>query len=352
MAVAEFAAVVRPALWRTQICTISLCLLGCSLAILARSLPVSADAFVDSLMESQKKILAVDDDPSLLAIMGAHFARAGHEMLRAEDGIIALQKLEEFPDIDAIVLDKSMPNLGGMELLNKIKADVRFNDIPVVMLTAAATVDEATQGILAGVRYFLTKPFSGAMLVEIMNIALQEIKDIKGLREKLHNFNLGLGLMQQARFHFRTLEEATNLAYNIAACFPEPQKAAFGLNELLLNAVEHGNLDIGYDEKTKLLRSGRWKEEVERRLSLPENQSKFVSLAFDVTDEAVVVRIKDQGHGFDWQRYLDFSPERGAATHGRGIAACRAFSFPSLEYLGAGNEAMCTVPVHQENRLS
>ena len=125
------------------------------------------------------------------------------------------------------------------------------------------------------------------------------------------------------------------------------------MNELLLNAVEHGNLDIGYDEKTKLLRSGgRWKEEVERRLSLPENRSKFVSLSFEVTEEAVVVRIKDQGDGFDWQRYLDLSPERAAAPHRRGIAACRAFSFPSLEYLGAGNEAICTVPVHQENRLS
>ena len=79
--------------------------------------------------------------------------------------------------------------------------------------------------------------------------------------------------MRQARFHFRTLEEAANLAYKIAACFPEPQKAAFGLNELMHNAVEHGNLGIGYDEKANLLRSGSWREEVERRLNFPENQA-------------------------------------------------------------------------------
>ena len=63
-----------------------------------------------------------------------------------------------------------------MAFLQKIKADVRFRDIPVVMLTAAASVDEAVQGIMAGVRYYLTKPYSGAMLIEIMNIALQEVR--------------------------------------------------------------------------------------------------------------------------------------------------------------------------------
>ena len=79
------------------------------------------------------------------------------------------------------------------------------------------------------------------------------------------------------------------------------------------NAVEHGNLGIGYDEKASLLRSGSWREEVERRLNLSENHGKFASLTFETTEEAVVIRIKDEGEGFDWQRYLDFSPERAAA---------------------------------------
>jgi DNA-binding response OmpR family regulator len=293
----------------------------------------------------REKILAVDDEVSSLAIMDVYFAEAGYQLLPAHDGMIALQKLEENPDIAAIVLDKTMPNLGGMAFLQKIKADARFTDMPVVMLTGAATVDDAVEGIAAGVRYYLTKPYSSAMLIEIVNLALQEVSNIKGLKEELHDFSLGLGLMRQARFHFRTLEEASNLAYKIATCFPEPQKAAFGLNELMRNAVEHGNLGIGYDEKANLLRSGSWQEEVERRLNSSENHGKFASLTFETTDDAVVIRIKDQGRGFDWQQYLDFSPERATAPHGRGIAACRALSFPGLEYLGGGNEARCHVPL-------
>ena len=218
----------------------------------------------------REKILAVDDEVSSLAIMDVHFAEAGYQLLPAHDGVIALRKLEENPDIAAIVLDKTMRNLGGMAFLQKIKADARFADMPVVMLTGAATVEDAVEGIAAGVRYYLTKPYSGAMLIEIVNLALQEVRNIKGLKEEICDFSLGLGLMRQARFHFRTLEEATNLAYKIATSFPEPQKVAFGLNELMRNAVEHGNLGIGYDEKANLLRSGIWQEEVERRLKSPE----------------------------------------------------------------------------------
>ena len=298
-------------------------------------------------MRSEKKILAVDDEVSNLAIMSVHFAQAGYCMVPAEDGMIALQKLEDDPDIDAIVLDKSMPNLGGMEVLHKIKGDIRFNDMPVVMLTAAATVDDAVQGIAAGVRYYLTKPYSGAMLIEVVKLALQEVQSIQNLKDELHDFNRGLELMEEGRFHFRTLEEAASLAHNIAACLPDPEKAAFGLHELLVNAVEHGNLGIGFDEKGGLLRSGRWKEEVARRLNLPENRGKRVCLTFQATEDAVIIRIKDQGTGFDWRRYLDFCPERTDASHGRGIAACRAFSFPGLDYLGGGNEARCTIPLHR-----
>jgi hypothetical protein len=119
-----------------------------------------------------------------------------------------------------------------------------------------------------------------------------------------------------------------------------------GLHELLLNAVEHGNLGITYNEKTDLVRNANWNEEIERRLSLPEYCKNFATLTFKATQAALIVLIKDAGKGFDWTNYLDFSADRATDPHGRGIATSRALSFHSLEYLGAGNEVRCIVKLN------
>ncbi len=302
-------------------------------------------------MSARLKILAVDDEEFNLDIMGHHLGRAGFEVVRAEDGIAALQRLEENPDIDLIVLDRMMPNLGGLEFLERIKADSRFLDIPVVMQTAAAATGQIVQGIKAGVYYYLTKPYQGAILIGIVNAALQDAKTKKNLREKVRGYGRMLGLLREASFNFQTLDEAVNLARYIANCFPKPGTVVFGLHELMINAVEHGNLGISYADKTALLRDGRWNEEIERRLSLPENRNKFGCLGLKVVEEAIVIHIKDDGKGFDWHEYLEFSPDRATDSHGRGIAASRAMSFHSVEYLGAGNEVRCTVRLDQDCAL-
>ena len=59
--------------------------------------------------------------------------------------------------------------------------------------------------------------------------------------------------------------------------------------------------------------------------------------------ERLIYRIKDQGAGFDWVRYLDIDPERLFDSHGRGIAMSRQLAFDSLDYLGAGNEVEAVV---------
>ncbi len=292
---------------------------------------------------AQVKILAVDDDEFNLDLMEHHLVRAGYKVVRAEDGAIALQKLEENPDIELIVLDRMMPNLGGMDVVRRTKADARFKGIPVVMQTAAVATDQVSEGIRAGVYYYLSKPYAGTTLLGIVNAALADARTKKKLKEKVCACARALGLMEEARFRFRTLDEAAGLASFVSNCFPEPESVVIGLHELLLNAVEHGNLGITYSEKTKLLRNDSWNEEIERRLSLPEYSKNFATLTFKATQTALIVHIKDAGGGFDWKNYLDFSIERVTDPHGRGIATSRQLSFHSLEYLGAGNEVRCAV---------
>jgi DNA-binding response OmpR family regulator len=291
----------------------------------------------------RKKILSVDDDALNRDILTEYLTDAGYEVVEADDGDTALQLLNEVEGFDAIVLDRMMPRLNGMEVLKAVKRDKRYADLPVIMQSAATARDQILQGIKAGVYYYLTKPYEDQMLLAIVAAALQDASQKKKLRAEVSQHRRVMGLMEQSRFRFRTLEEARNLAFLIANCFPEPEAAVYGLNEMLINAVEHGNLGITYAEKTQLILDGLLWEEIERRLALSENREKWAYLSFEINEREIRVRIKDQGAGFDWRQYLDISPDRATHPHGRGIATSRLMSFTSVEYIGCGNEVVCTV---------
>ncbi len=287
------------------------------------------------------KLLAVDDEEFNLDIMKRHLTKAGFDVVLAEDGVAALEKLEENLSFDVIVLDRMMPRMNGMELLEKLKNDKRFQDIPVVMQTAAAMSEQVLQGIKAGVHYYLTKPYKAALLVGMIKSALEDAQNKKKMKEEVRKGQLVFGLMRQSSFQFRTMEEAKALAFYIANCFPEPQKAVYGLHELLINAIEHGNLGITYNEKTNFVLNGNLLEEIERRLSCDQYSKRIASVTFLATDEALTVNIRDQGEGFEWHRYLEFGSERMTDPHGRGIATSRLLSFHDIQYLGSGNEVVC-----------
>jgi DNA-binding response OmpR family regulator len=291
----------------------------------------------------RKKILSVDDDALNRDILTEYLSEGGYEVVEADDGDTALKLLNEVENIDAIVLDRMMPRLNGMEVLKAVKRDKRFAHIPVIMQSAASARDQILQGIKAGVYYYLTKPYEDQMLLAIVRAALQDASSKAKLRREVAQHRRVIGLMEQSRFRFRTMEEARNLAFLIANGFPEPESAVYGLNELLANAVEHGNLGIAYGEKTQLVLEGRLQKEIEKRLDLAENRDKWAFLYFEADDRSVRVRIKDQGAGFDWRPYLEISPERATHPHGRGIATSKLMSFSSLEYLGCGNEVLCAV---------
>ena len=116
-----------------------------------------------------------------------------------------------------------------------------------------------------------------------------------------------------------------------------------GLLELLLNAVEHGNLGIRYEEKTQLVLEDRWKNEVERRLELPQYRERQASVTYAKNARTLTLTIRDQGAGFDWRKYLEFDTERAFDPNGRGIAMARMMGFDSMEYQGNGNQVVVKI---------
>jgi len=289
------------------------------------------------------KILAVDDEAFNLDIMTDYLIGDGYEVIGASDGQMAMEKLAQYQDLDVIVLDRMMPKMNGMQVLEQVKANPLWKDIPVIMQTAAASSEQILQGIQAGVYYYLTKPYEDGMLLSIVRSALRDAWRKKEICAEVKQHRQMLGLMQQAQFKFRTLDEAQNLAFFISYSCPDPERVAYGLNEILVNAIEHGNLGITYEEKTKYVLEGTLTQEITRRLSLPDNLNKFSFLFFTLNKDYVELHIKDMGVGFSWKQYLEINPERAIHPHGRGIATAKMMSFDYLEYMGCGNEVICRV---------
>jgi len=295
--------------------------------------------------DKKPKVLIVDDEVFNLDILQTDLEGAGFEIIRAEDGVIALEKLKQFPDIDLIVLDRMMPNMDGMQLTQTLKGDPLYKEIPIIMQTAAGQSQQVKEGLAAGIFYYLIKPYNESLLISIVKNALRETTSHKQNVKKIAAQKTMYGLMERASFRFRTLQDVSNVAYYVASCCPKPDAVVYGLNELMINAVEHGNLNITYLQKLELIMGDCWQQEVERRLALPENMDKYAKLTFEMENENITITIKDQGNGFKWQPYLDFDPLRMASDpHGKGIAITKVTSFPTLEYRAGGSEVVCRIP--------
>ena len=148
----------------------------------------------------------------------------------------------------------------------------------------------------------------------------------------------GYALIDTCKFKLRTVEEARSLSHFAAGMFKDPARIEPGLYELLLNAVEHGCLEIGHDLKTRLLHHGTWDMEVARRQSLPHNREKHVEVVIARRSEGIFVVITDPGAGFDWKSWITVDPARAGDSHGRGIARARGLSFDSIAFNAEGNQ--------------
>lgn len=120
------------------------------------------------------------------------------------------------------------------------------------------------------------------------------------------------------------------------------------LHELLLNAVEHGNLEMFDQKKQQALEQDGYDTLLGQRLTQSRLKARQVTIhvRYETGPTRLIYRIADEGNGFQWRRFLAQSPDAGPTTElsGRGIFLARSF-FPSLTYNDRGNEVTITVPL-------
>jgi CheY-like chemotaxis protein len=294
-------------------------------------------------MTQAARIMLVEDEEIIEIIIRDLLAAEGFQVTVCNNGVAAWESLRNDPGYDLVLLDRGLPLMDGIELLSRIKADPALARIPVIIQTARGDKMSIQEGLSQGAYYYLTKPIQPEILLAVINAALQQSQELQEMLENVSRVEQSLTFIRDCSFCFRSLEEGRLVANYLAKACPEPERVIQGLQELLINAVEHGNLGISYAEKGELLLAGTWQDEIQRRLALPEFARRVVAVHFQRLPDKLVFTIRDQGQGFDAKDFLDFSPERVFDLHGRGIAMARMMSFDYLEYQGNGNTVLAIV---------
>jgi class 3 adenylate cyclase len=109
------------------------------------------------------RILVVDDNASNRDLLFRRLSHDGHLVARADSGRRALEILE-VEEFDLILLDLLMPDLNGFQVLERLKADERLHDIPVIMISGLQETDSVIRCIEAGAEDYLPKPFNPVLL--------------------------------------------------------------------------------------------------------------------------------------------------------------------------------------------
>ncbi|ECW8954881.1 response regulator [Campylobacter lari] len=123
------------------------------------------------------KLLVVDDSSTMRRIIKNTLVRLGHkDVLEAEHGVEAWDLLSKNDDIKILITDWNMPEMNGLELVKKVRAEEKYADMPIIMVTTEGGKAEVITALKAGVNNYIVKPFTPQVLKE-------KLEDVLGINE-------------------------------------------------------------------------------------------------------------------------------------------------------------------------
>lgn len=285
------------------------------------------------------KILLAEDNVTACAILSHVIKQLGYEVVTAHDGEQALE-IYRTQSVDVVLTDVQMPVMGGFELLQAIRED--DSDTLIIIITALGSSDTAIKALQFGANNFIRKPVSPQELTRI----LQKYTSVVEQRQISHELD---GMITRRAFTMEIdnrRDYSTRVAQFLVSQVPHelkgkgPLHVVLGLDELIANAIEHGNMGISSEEKEKaLIRSDGLIRLYEKRLTDPVVSQRRVRIDFTMEKGRYCEWvITDEGEGFDYSKLPD-PLEAGAITKqtGRGIFLSRMI-FDVFEYRDRGNQ--------------
>lgn len=121
------------------------------------------------------RLLVVDDSSTMRRIIRNTLERLGHtDVVEAEHGVEAWEKLSTDESIKVVITDWNMPEMNGLDLVKKIRAEKKYEDMPIIMVTTEGGKAEVITALKAGVNNYIVKPFTPQVLKE-------KLEDVLGI---------------------------------------------------------------------------------------------------------------------------------------------------------------------------
>lgn len=118
------------------------------------------------------RILVVDDSATMRRIIKNSLSNLGYvDLLEAEDGVVAWDIMNK-EEVGILVTDWNMPNMNGLELVTKVRADGKYADVPIIMVTTEGGKTEVIKALKAGVNNYIVKPFTPQVLKDKLEAVL------------------------------------------------------------------------------------------------------------------------------------------------------------------------------------
>ena len=294
------------------------------------------------MTEHPERVLIVDDEQSILDTMAEVVRLLDFSVSTAQNGDEAWDKFqEEKPDL--VVTDVRMPHRDGLTLTSQIKACEP--SCPVIVVTGFGSEEAAIAALKAGASDYLVKPFQLSEFRQAVDRACSLLRakradeSVTPIVHDVHSTILIDNFPEQ-------LSGVVNLVLRtMGGCLSDKQLLGVrvALQELLINAIEHGNLNISAEEKMNALMNDTYDQLLQARRGRPELAKRRVQLILShhITEGKIEIRITDEGEGFDWEalvgREAHQLPKTGGA--GRGIFLVRTL-VQDVSYHGIGNEVV------------
>ncbi len=290
------------------------------------------------------QLLVVDSCQETQARIAQHLQGRGFSVVAAHDPVSALATIDATaPSI--VLTDLFLPDGAGLRLVKELKA--RHGPCSVIVMARDAPEPMILEALRIGAADYLHKPITEDELAYAVQRARGlvpgDLADLPGVYRSEYQL-----IVDSDPAHIPGIISWL-MKTTASALSPMRRLHLQGaLQELLFNAIEHGNLEIFYQEKQEALAEGHYEQLLAQRLAQARLQERRVTIhaLYDKSGSRLVYRITDEGKGFKWRSLLMRSQEacESEGANGRGIFLTRSF-FPALTYNERGNEVTITVPL-------